>query len=74
MWNVMRAKWSHLLQGSYQHLWLFQIIVTLKVNKEQYNLEIALSRVRTTGAQNGFHYQGAMIYYSLTRDTRMQEN
>ena len=32
-------------------------------------LSIALPRV-----QNGFYYQGAMIYNSLTRDNRMQEN
>ena len=32
-------------------------------------ISIALPRV-----QNGFYYQGAMIYNSLTRDIRMQEN
>ena len=37
-------------------------------------LSIALPRVRTKAAQNGFYYQGAMIYNSLTRDIRMQEN
>ena len=34
-------------------------------------LSIALPRVRTKAAQNGFYYQGAMIYSSLTRDIRM---
>ena len=37
-------------------------------------LSIALPRVRTKAARNGFYYQGAMIYNSLTRDIRMQEN
>ena len=37
-------------------------------------LSIALPRVRTKAAENGFYYQGAMIYNSLTRDIRMQEN
>ena len=37
-------------------------------------LSIALPRVRTKAAQNGFYYQGAMIYNSLTRDLRIQEN
>ena len=37
-------------------------------------LSIALPRVRTKAAQNGFYYQRAMIYNSLTRDIRMQEN
>ena len=36
-------------------------------------LSIALPRVRTRAAQNGFYYQGAMIYNSLTRDIRMQK-
>ena len=36
-------------------------------------LSIALPRVRTKAAQNGFYYQGAMIYNSLTRDIRMQK-
>ena len=35
---------------------------------------IALPRVRTKAAQNGFYDQGAMIYNSLTRDIPMQEN
>ena len=35
---------------------------------------IALPRVRTKEAQNGFYYQGAMIYNSFTRDVCMQEN
>ena len=35
---------------------------------------IALPRVRTKAAQNGFYYQGAMIYNSFTRDICMQEN
>ena len=35
---------------------------------------IALPRVRTRAAQNGFYYQGAIIYNPLTRDIRMQEN
>ena len=35
---------------------------------------VALPRVRTKAAQNGFYYQGAMIYNSLTRDICMQEN
>ena len=37
-------------------------------------LLIALPRVRTKGAQNGIYYQGAMVYNSLTRGIRMQEN
>ena len=37
-------------------------------------LSIALPRVRAKAAQNGFYYQGAMIYNSLTRDIRMEEN
>ena len=37
-------------------------------------LSIALLRARIKAAQNGFYYQGAMIYNSLTRDIRMQEN
>ena len=37
-------------------------------------LSIALPRVRTKAAQNGFYYQGAMIYNSLIRDIRVQEN
>ena len=37
-------------------------------------LSIALPRVRTKAAQNGFCYQGAMIYSSLTGDICMQEN
>ena len=37
-------------------------------------LLIALLRIRTKAAQNGFYCQGAMIYNSLTRDIRMQEN
>ena len=37
-------------------------------------LLIALLRIRIKAAQNGFHYQGAMIYNSLTKDIRMQEN
>ena len=37
-------------------------------------LSIALPRVRTKEAQNGFYYHGAMIYNSLTRDIRMQQN
>ena len=37
-------------------------------------LSIALPRVRTRAAQNGFYYQGAMTYNSLTRDIRMQKN
>ena len=37
-------------------------------------LSIALPRVRTKAAQNGFCYQGAMIYNPLTGDICMQEN
>ena len=37
-------------------------------------LSIALPRVRTKAAQNGFYYQGTMIYNSLTRDIRIQED
>ena len=37
-------------------------------------LSVALPRVRTKAAENGFYYQGAMIYNSLTRDIRMQDN
>ena len=37
-------------------------------------LSIVLPRFRTKAAQNGFYYQGATIYNSLTRDIRMQEN
>ena len=37
-------------------------------------LSIALPRFRTKAAQNGFYYQVTMIYNSLTRDNRMQEN
>ena len=37
-------------------------------------LSIALTRVRTKEIQNGFYYQGAIIYNLLTRDIRMQEN
>ena len=37
-------------------------------------LSIALTRVRTKEIQNGFCYQGAIIYNLLTRDIRMQEN
>ena len=37
-------------------------------------LSIALPRIITKAARNGFYYQGAMIYNSLTRDIRMQEN
>ena len=36
-------------------------------------LSIALPRVRTKAAQNGFYYPGAMIFNSLKRDIRMQE-
>ena len=36
-------------------------------------LSIALPRVRTKVAQNGFYYQGAMIYNSLAGDICMQE-
>ena len=42
-------------------------------SQQETNL-IALPRVRTKAAQNGFYYQGAMIYNSLTRDICMQEN
>ena len=35
-------------------------------------LLIVLTRVRTKALQNGFYYQGAMIYNSLTRDIRMK--
>ena len=35
---------------------------------------VALPRVRTKAAENGFYYQGAMIYNSLTIDIRMQDN
>ena len=34
----------------------------------------ALSRVRTKAAQNGFYYQGAMIYNSLAKDLCLQKN
>ena len=37
-------------------------------------LSIALPRVRTKAAQNGFYYQGAIIYNSWTKDIRLQEN
>ena len=37
-------------------------------------LSVALPRFRTKAVQNGFYYQVAMIYNSLTRDNRMQEN
>ena len=37
-------------------------------------LSVALARVRTKAAENGFYYQGAMIYNSLTIDIRMQDN
>ena len=37
-------------------------------------LSIVLPRVGRKAAQNGFYYQGAMIYNSLTRDVGMQEN
>ena len=30
--------------------------------------------MRTKEIQNGFYYQGAIIYNLLTRDIRMQEN
>ena len=67
----MYAKWSeHLSQGSYQHLELLPHSKSTRNNK----LSIALPRVGTKAAQNGFYYQGAMIYSSLTRDIRMQEN
>ena len=36
-------------------------------------LSITLPRVRTKAAQNGFYYQGTMIYNSIPRDIRMQE-
>ena len=36
-------------------------------------LSITLPRVRTKATQNGFYFQGAMIYNSLTRDIRRQE-
>ena len=38
------------------------------------NLFIALPRLRTKAAKNGFYYQGVMIHNSLTRVIRMQEN
>ena len=36
-------------------------------------LSIALPKVRTKAGQNGFYFQGVMIYDSLTRDIRRQE-
>ena len=37
-------------------------------------LSIALPRVRTKAALNGFYYQGAMIYNSLTKYIHIQKN
>ena len=51
----------------------FELISHSKSTRNN-KLSIALPRVRTKAAQDGFYYQGAMIYNSLTRDIRMQEN
>ena len=52
----------------------FELLSHSKSTKNN-KLSIALPRVKTKAALNGFCYQGAMIYLnSLTRDIRMQEN
>ena len=51
----------------------FELLSHSKSTKNN-NLSIALPRVKTKAALNGFCCQGAMIYNSLTRDIRMQEN
>ena len=50
----------------------FELLSQSKSTRNK-KLSIALPRGRTKAAQNGFHYQGAMIYNSLTRDIRMRE-
>ena len=42
------------------------------MNKKQQTLDSITKSQKA--AQNEFYYQGAMIYNSLTRDIRMQEN
>ena len=51
----------------------FELLSHSKSRKNN-QLSVALPRVRTKAAENGFYYQGAMIYNSLTRDIRMQDN
>ena len=41
---------------------------------QQETLSIALLGVRIKAAQNGFSYEGTMIYNFLTRDIHIQEN
>ena len=50
----------------------FELLSHSKSTKKN-KLLIALPRVRTKAAQNGFYCQSAMIYKSLTRDIRMQK-
>ena len=50
----------------------FELLSQSKSTRNK-KLSIALPRGRTKAAQHGFHYQGAMIYNSLTRDICMQE-
>ena len=46
----------------------------LSHSKSRRNNKFSIPRVWIRAAQNGFYYQGAIIYNSLTRDIRMQEN
>ena len=60
MWNVKPAKSSeHLSQGSTDDY--FELLSHSKSTRNN-KLSVALPRVRTKAAQNGFYYQGAMIY------------
>ena len=65
---------KHRSQGRYQYLWLtISNCYHTQSQQKKNKLLIALPRVRTKAAQNGFYYQSAMIYKSLTRDIRMQK-
>ena len=65
---------EHRSQGRYQYLWLtISNCYHTQSQQKKKKLLIALPRVRTKAAQNGFYYQSAMIYKSLTRDIRMQK-
>ena len=64
---------EHLSQGSYQHRQL-TILSYYHTQSQQETPSIALLRVRIKAAQNGFSYEGTMIYNFLTRDIHIQEN
>ena len=51
----------------------FELLSHSKLTRNN-KLSIALPRARTKAAQNRFYYQDVMIYNSLTRDIRIQEN